>query len=93
VTDISSYDRWHLNGFNLCEVIVIHDGPDALGRNYADGRHQHSIAIFDTIDEARAAVERKNGQFTRPSTPSTCIEHFHEGDPAPQRLSFQIKVF
>ncbi len=58
--DISSYDRWHLNGFNLCEVIVIHDGPDALGHTYIDGRHQHSIAIYPTIEDARAAVDRFN---------------------------------
>jgi hypothetical protein len=88
--DISSYDLWHRSGFNLCEVIVIHEGPDALGRNYVDGRHQHSIAIYDTPEQAAEAVAKHNW---RGSTPSTCIEHFHEGDPAPQRLSFQIKVF
>jgi hypothetical protein len=58
--DISSYDRWHLNGFNTSQVIVIHDGPDALGRTYVDGRHQHVIADYETTEEARAACDRHN---------------------------------
>jgi hypothetical protein len=46
-------ERWHLNGFNMSEVIVIRDGPDAQGHRYVDGRHQISIAKFDTIEQAR----------------------------------------
>lgn len=68
MTDISSYDRWHLNGFNLCEVIVIHDGPDSLGRTYVDGRHQHSIATYATVGKAQAACDRHNRvEPTRPA--------------------------
>lgn len=60
MTDISSYDRWHLSAFDLTRVIVIHDGPDALGHTYVDGRHEHTIKVCDTIQEARALVARHN---------------------------------
>jgi hypothetical protein len=53
-------ERWHLNGFNLCEAIVIRTGPDGQGRNYIDGRHQISVGRFDTVDEARRAVDEHN---------------------------------
>lgn len=56
-------ERWHLNGFNLSEVIVIRDGPDAQGRNYVDGRHQISIAKFDTIEQARECCDQHNSQL------------------------------
>lgn len=57
---MSTNERWHLNGFNLCEAIVIRDGPDALGRNYIDGRHQVQVGLFDTVEAARRAVEEHN---------------------------------
>lgn len=56
-------ERWHQNGFNLCEVIVIRDGPDDLGRHYVDGRHQISIARFATIEEARLACDEHNKEL------------------------------
>lgn len=61
MTDISSYDRWRLDPFNPCEVIVIHDGLDELRRPYGSDRHAHTIAVYDTPEEARAAVEWFNG--------------------------------
>ena len=53
-------ERWHLNGFNMSSVIVIRDGPDPQGRSYVDGRHQIEVARFDTVEEARRAVEERN---------------------------------
>lgn len=53
-------ERWHLNGFDLSSVIVIRDGPDAKGHSYLDGRHQITVARFDTVEEARRAVEKHN---------------------------------
>lgn len=58
---------WHLNCFNLSEVIVIRDGPDARGHHYVDGRHQISIANFDTIEEAREFCDKHNSKLDRPS--------------------------
>lgn len=51
---------WHINGFNLCEVIIIRDGPDAQGRRYVDGRHQIRVALFERIEDAAQAVEDYN---------------------------------
>lgn len=53
-------ERWHLNGFNLSEIIVIRDGPAPDGKTYLDGRHQLSVRHCATIDEARAAVDEHN---------------------------------
>lgn len=53
-------ERWHINGFNLSEVIVIRDGPDVKGHHYVDGRHQISIAKFDTAEEAREFCNQHN---------------------------------
>lgn len=53
-------ERWHQNGFNLCEVIIIRDGPDAQGRNYVDGRHQVRIALFERIEDAAQACADHN---------------------------------
>ena len=53
-------EEWHQNGFNLCEVIVIRDGPDAQGRRYLDGRHQIRVALFERIEDAKEAVELHN---------------------------------
>lgn len=57
-----STERWHQNGFNLCEVIIIRDGPCPKGHHYIDGRHQISVAKFDRIEDARAAcIEHNQG--------------------------------
>jgi hypothetical protein len=53
-------ERWDINGFNLAEVIVVRDGPDAQGHQYVDGRHQVSIAKFETADEARKFCDQHN---------------------------------
>lgn len=60
-------ERWHLNGFNLCSVIVVRNGPDDQGRNYIDGRHQIEVARFDTVEEARRAVDKHNAALGRDS--------------------------
>lgn len=59
-------ERWHLNGFNMCEVIVIREGPDPQGRHYVDGRHQISIAKFDTIEQSREFCEQHNSGLEGP---------------------------
>lgn len=56
-------ERWHLNGFNMSEVIVIRDGADARGRHYVDGRHQISIAKFDTVEQAREFCNQHNSKL------------------------------
>jgi hypothetical protein len=56
-------ERWHLNGFNMSEVIVIRDGPDQQGRRYVDGRHQISIAKFDTVEQAREFCDEHNAML------------------------------
>lgn len=53
-------ETWHLNGFNMTEVIVIRDGPDAAGKRYRDGRHQVKVADFQTMEDARRAVDAAN---------------------------------
>lgn len=60
-------ERWHLNGFNMSEVIVIRDGPDPQGRHYVDGRHQISIAKFDTIEQAREFCDEHNSKLECPT--------------------------
>lgn len=56
-------ERWHLNGFNMSEVIVIRSGPDPQGRNYVDGRHQISVAKFDTTEQAREFCDQHNSKL------------------------------
>ena len=56
-------ERWHLNCFDLTEVIVIRNGPDARGIHYIDGRHQVSIGKFETIKQAREACEEHNARL------------------------------
>jgi hypothetical protein len=53
-------ERWDQNGFNLCEVIIVRDGPDAQGRRYIDGRHQVSVAHYDTPEAAKRACDEHN---------------------------------
>lgn len=57
---MSAPEKWHLNGFNLCEVIIIRDGPDAQGRHYIDGRHQVRVKLFEDIASASEAVHAHN---------------------------------
>lgn len=61
-------ERWHLNGFNLCEAIVIRDGPDDRGNHYRDGRHQIRVGLFGTVEDARRAVEEHNAALA-PDSP------------------------
>ena len=43
---------WHLNAFNLAEVIVIRDGAAPDGTKYIDGRHQERVAMVGTDNTA-----------------------------------------
>lgn len=52
-------ETWHLNGFNMSQVIIIRDGPDDKGRSYTDGRHQVTVGDFATVRDAAAAVQCK----------------------------------
>lgn len=56
----SAAEEWHLNGFNLCEVIVIREGPAPDGKKYRDGRHQVRVALFENVEDARRAVYAAN---------------------------------
>lgn len=53
-------EYWHLNGFNMCEIIVIRDGPAPDGTKYVDGRHAISVAVFESVEDAALAVKRHN---------------------------------
>lgn len=53
-------EMWHLNCYNLSEVIVVRDGPDAMCRTYVDGRHKLSIGKFHTMRDAAEAMQSHN---------------------------------
>lgn len=53
-------ERWHLNGFNLCEIIIIRDGPSPDGKRYLDGHHQIRVALFELIEDAYEACDSHN---------------------------------
>ena len=57
-------ETWHLNAFNMCEVIVIRDGADDRGHRYIDGRHQVRVALYDDMRAAADAVRQHNGTLT-----------------------------
>lgn len=62
-------ETWHLNGFNLCEVIVIRDGPDERGHRYIDGRHQVRVALYEDMRAAAEAVRQHNSTLAITSDP------------------------
>ena len=51
---------YHQNGFCLGVVIAIHDGPDAHGNHYVDGRHQHTVATCERVEDAAHIVRALN---------------------------------
>lgn len=55
-----SDEVWHLNCFNMCEVIVIRDGADPRGHLYIDGRHQLRVNLYEDMRAARDAVRQHN---------------------------------
>jgi hypothetical protein len=57
-------ERWHQNGFNLAEVIVIRDGPAPDGTRYVDGRHSIRVAVFEAVEDAEAACAAHNAALT-----------------------------
>ena len=60
-------ERWHQNGFNLCEVVVIRDGPAPDGTKYVDGRHQIHVATFAALEDAARAVRLHNEALCQPA--------------------------
>lgn len=66
---------WHLNAFNMCEVIVIRDGADARGHGYIDGRHQVRVKLYEDMRSAHDAVRQHNLSLAAKPTP----EHSDEG--------------
>lgn len=56
-------ETWHLNGFNMCEVIVIREGADARGHRYLDGRHQVRVALYEDMRAAADAVRQHNSNL------------------------------
>lgn len=63
-----SNETWHLNAFNMCEVIVIRDGADARGHRYIDGRHQVRVALHEDMRSARDAVSQHNAALAASQT-------------------------
>lgn len=60
-------ERWHQNGFNLCEVIIIRDGPAPDGKRYVDGRHQVRVALFERMEAAGWACADHNAAVGLPA--------------------------
>jgi hypothetical protein len=58
-------EYWHRNGYNVCEIIVIRDGPAPDGTKYIDGRHQISVAIFESAEDAEQACAEHNRALIR----------------------------
>jgi hypothetical protein len=58
-------ERWHQNGFNTWEVIIIRNGPDAQGHNYVDGRHQIHVAYHESAEAAAAACAEHNAELAQ----------------------------
>lgn len=56
-------ERWHRNGFNLCEVIIVRDGPAPDGQRYLDGRHQVRVALYDRMEDAERACNDHNADI------------------------------
>ncbi len=56
-------ETWHLNGFNMCEVIVIREGADGRGHLYLDGRHQVRVALYEDMRAAADAVRQHNSSL------------------------------
>lgn len=54
---------WHLNAYNLSEVIIIREDPDAKGREYVDGRHQERVAMVGTENSAPWAERHANARL------------------------------
>lgn len=50
---------WSLSAFNVHRVIAVHSGPDAAGREYTDGRHQHGICVMDREMDSLEFNERR----------------------------------
>lgn len=57
-------ETWHLNAFNMCEVIVIREGADARGHRYIDGRHQVRVHLYENVQAAANAVRQHNRAMT-----------------------------
>lgn len=57
-------ETWHLNAFNMCEVIVIREGAAARGYRYIDGRHQVRVHLYEDMRAAADAVRQHNAALT-----------------------------
>ena len=57
-------ETWHLNAFNMCEVIVIREGADARGHRYIDGRHQVRVHLYENVQAAANAVRQHNAELS-----------------------------
>jgi len=84
-------ETWHLNAFNMCEVIVIREGADARGHRYIDGRHQVRVHLYENVQAAANAVRQHNAALSAVaetrragSAESTPPEVF--SDPAPSSV-------
>ena len=54
---------WHVNGYNLTQVIKVEDGPDRAGRAYVDGRHQEVIADVGRDNEMTWGERHANARL------------------------------
>lgn len=50
-------ERWHVNAYDMTQVIVIRDGPDPAGQIYDNDRHQRIVGRFVTARDAMAAAQ------------------------------------
>ena len=57
-------ETWHLNAFNMCEVIVIREGADARGHRYINGRHQVRVHLYENVQAAANAVRQHNAELS-----------------------------
>ena len=52
-------ERWHVNAYDMTQVIVIRDGPDPAGQIYDNDRHQRIVGRFVTARDAMAAAQSR----------------------------------
>ena len=79
-------ETWHLNAFNMCEVIVIREGADARGHRYIDGRHQVRVHLYENVQAAANAVRQHNAALsavaeTRRTDGGECLSRDGFADP------------
>ena len=52
-------ERWHVNAYDMTQIIVIRDGPDPAGQIFDNDRHQRIVGRFVTARDAMAAAQSR----------------------------------